>query len=1353
MILSWGILGSGLAAEDILFNRLGVQDGLSSNEITCILKDRKGFMWLGTTSGVNRFDGYEFKHYKYKESGLPFREEHVSELQETADGRIWITYNTNQLCVYEPGNDRFIPEKEILDSLRLENPPAKIFVDNDKQLYFATYTNEFCRYDQARGKIYSYPLNKEDGRVCDMSDVGDRLYVVHTSGVVEGIDKASGEPVYRDEYLTQYANAQLFYVFADSDGDLWFFLNPGYSRGLFRLNPKSKEWKHYTTETSVALSSIMVRDVAEDMNGNIWIATDHGGINILDKRLNRMRYIRNNPFNQTSLSQNSVICLYRDDTGIMWAGTYKNGINYYHESIFKFQTIRYPLELMRDIFNNDFNCIVEDKEGDLWIGTSGNGLLRYDRETGEYVRYRAGRESENAISGDVVISMAKDLDGKLWLGTYMEGLTGFDGKRFKHYRDIPGSKDGLSNNSVYSLYVDAKNRLWIGTLEGGLDCLDQSTGKWTYYRMGDKENAINSDIVYSLSGDEKGNIVVGTSLGVNWINPETGAVTSFNGTKDGRSVFEDQIINVVFCDSRQWVWIGSNHGLHIYDRLNDKMYRLNHSSGLPDNSIMSILEDKYHTVWVGTKNGLLNIVPNRDTDNNYTFDWNSYDENEGVQGRVFNVNSACGLETGELAFGGTNGLTFVDPARIRYNSYAPPAVITGLMVNNVPITAREAYDGHVILDKDITCTKQLKLNYTERNFSFTISSCCYFLPLKNKYAFKMEGFDSEWTTVSALERRITYTNLNPGTYTFKVKAMNNDRIWSKEITSLQITILPPFWATGWAIALYIIAGILLAYGVIRFIFRIQQKKLEEEQERATVRQQHEVDEMKLRFFTNVSHEFRTPLTLIMTPLEKLMKTEKDMESQQILKLIYRNADRLLKLVNQLLDFRKIDMQGDSLVLSTGDIVPFVRDVAYSFKELSEQKRIHFSFSSVFTSLPMKFDTDKVFKIVSNLLSNAFKFTPENGKVAVRLSTLTKDDSRWIRFTVSNTGSMISAEHIRNIFDRFYKIDMHHAGSGIGLALVKAFVELHGGTISVESDEKQGTVFTVDLPVRTCEVSSLEDSSATSVSEVSPLNNAVPVEEEELEKNYDSSKPSVLIIDDNADIRLYVHGLLHADYAVIEAADGSEGIRKAMKYVPDLIISDVMMPGIDGVECCRRLKSELQTCHIPVILLTACSLDEQRIQGYDGGADSYISKPFSSQLLLARVRNLIDSHRRLKQFFGDGQALAKEDVCDMDKEFVEKFKALIDEKMGDSGLNVEDLGKDMGLSRVQLYRKIKSLTNYSPNELLRIARLKKAASLLASSDMTVSEIGYEVGFSSPSYFAKCYKELFGESPTDLLKRKG
>ena len=588
---------------------------------------------------------------------------------------------------------------------------------------------------------------------------------------------------------------------------------------------------------------------------------------------------------------------------------------------------------------------------------------------------------------------------------------------------------------------------------------------------------------------------------------------------------------------------------------------------------------------------------------------------------------------------------------------------------------------------------------------------------------------------------------------------------------------------GSLVILLLVAGLLLVvYKSLRSKNRLnkelfqQKQQLEEqrdkleEQRDQLIQLSHQLEEAthaKLVFFTNISHDFRTPLTLVADPVEHLLADHTlSGDQHRMLMLIQRNVNILLRLVNQILDFRKYENGKMEYTPVQVDVLSSFEGWNESFLAAARKKHIHFSFDNMpDTDYHTLADMEKLERIYFNLLSNAFKFTPENGKITVRLSSLTKEDTRWIRFTVANTGSMISAEHIRSIFDRFYKIDMHHAGSGIGLALVKAFVELHKGTISVESDEKQGTVFTVDLPVQTCETILAEDSLKSSISAV-PLNPASPgspassnlnetlaVEEEELEKGYDSSKPSVLVIDDNADIRSYVRGLLHTDYTVIEAADGSEGIRKAMKYVPDLIISDVMMPGIDGIECCRRLKSELQTCHIPVILLTACSLDEQRIQGYDGGADSYISKPFSSQLLLARVRNLIDSHRRLKQFFGDGQTLAKEDVCDMDKDFVEKFKALIEAKMGDSNLNVEDLGKDMGLSRVQLYRKIKSLTNYSPNELLRIARLKKAASLLASSDMTVAEIGYEVGFSSPSYFTKCYREQFGESPTDLLKRKG
>ncbi|WP_421728589.1 hybrid sensor histidine kinase/response regulator transcription factor [Bacteroides salyersiae] len=578
---------------------------------------------------------------------------------------------------------------------------------------------------------------------------------------------------------------------------------------------------------------------------------------------------------------------------------------------------------------------------------------------------------------------------------------------------------------------------------------------------------------------------------------------------------------------------------------------------------------------------------------------------------------------------------------------------------------------------------------------------------------------------------------------------------------------------GSLFVLLLVAGLLLVvYKALRTKNRLNselsRQKAQLEEQRDTLSEQrdqlvqlsHQLEEAthaKLVFFTNISHDFRTPLTLVADPVEQLL-ADKTLSGDQhrLLLLVQRNVNILLRLVNQILDFRKYENGKMEYTPVPVDLLQCLENWNESFQAAARKKHIRFSFDHMpDTNYRTQADVERLERIYFNLLSNAFKFTPENGKVTVRLFALEKEGQPFFRFTVANTGSLISAEHIRSIFDRFYKIDMHHAGSGIGLALVKAFVEMHGGTIQVESDEKQGTMFTVDLP--SCCCTSSPDTSSMDMSSMGTSGHESPVEllegEEEEERNYDSSRMSVLVIDDNADIRSYIHGLLSAEYSVIEAANGSEGIRKAMKYVPDLIISDVMMPGIDGIECCRRLKSELQTCHIPVILLTACSLDEQRIQGYDGGADSYISKPFSSQLLLARIHNLIDSHQRLKQFFGDRQTLAKEDICDLDKDFVEKFKALIEEKMGDSELNVEDLGREMGLSRVQLYRKIKSLTNYAPNELLRMSRLKRAASLLASSGMTVAEIAYEVGFTSPSYFTKCYKEQFGESPTEFLKRKG
>jgi signal transduction histidine kinase/DNA-binding response OmpR family regulator len=532
----------------------------------------------------------------------------------------------------------------------------------------------------------------------------------------------------------------------------------------------------------------------------------------------------------------------------------------------------------------------------------------------------------------------------------------------------------------------------------------------------------------------------------------------------------------------------------------------------------------------------------------------------------------------------------------------------------------------------------------------------------------------------------------------------------------------------------------------------QQKELliqQKEQLEQLSRELEEATHAKLVFFTNVSHDFRTPLTLIADPINQLLADKSLGEHpHQLLELMKKNANILLRLVNQILDFRKVENGRMELHLEPFDLLSSFRGWNDSFRMALLKKHISFSFEATpDTDFRMMADSEKMERIYFNLLSNAVKYTPENGKIVVKLEAETTN----YRFSVFNSGSHISPKEVDAIFERFYQIDGHQAGTGIGLALVRAFVEMHGGQITAHSNEK-GATFTVLFPAQSVSLyHPTVVTLPTEEAEVSAtlIETDLPLDEEDTKT---TDRPTVLVIDDNADIRNYVKTLLAEEYHVLDAPEAATGIRLAMKYVPDVIVSDVMMPGMDGIECCRRLKTELQTCHIPVILLTACSLDEQRIQGYNGGADSYISKPFNSQLLLSRIRNLIDSRRQLRQFFGDNQTLAKENICDIDKDFVSRFKSLVEEKMRDPELNVEDLGKDMGLSRVQLYRKLKSLTNYAPNELLRQARLKKAISLLASSEMTVAEIAYEVGFSSPSYFTKCYKEQFGESPTDFLKRK-
>ena len=1351
------LLNDHLHAADILFNRLDVNSGLASNEVSCIYKDKKGFMWFGSSSGLNRFDGYEFRTFRHNVDDAPFSEEYITKITETEDGNLWITYQDSKISIYNPHRNTFIT---LDDASRLLGIPANIsevFQDKDFRLLYATGNNELFRYDFSTQESVRLPVDPEEGPICDIYQKEEAVYAIHSSGTIEKINRQD-KRVFKEKQLNIDCKAKRFMLFVDSDNEIWVYLDPESYDGLFRFDPSNGQWTHYTTSTPLPLSSSLIRGITEDNNHVIWIATDHGGLNLLDKKTETIRYLKNNPFDIRSISQNSVISLHKDDTGIIWAGTYKEGVNYYHPSIFKFGCIRYPIMEAEDAEINDCNCVLEDRDGNLWIGTNGNGLLHYNRTTRQYRKYQHNPKDPNSLSSNVVICLTNDAEGNLWVGTYVGGLDCFDGQRFRHYHPQPEKLGELSNNSIYSLYADESNQLWIGTLGGGLDCLDLKTGTWGHYQASDARNPLLSNYIYSLSKGKTNEIFIGTSLGVNILDTKTGTVSVFKGTNN-KQLFTDKAINTVYRDSRNLMWIGSNNGLSIYDASQNKLYHLDKTSGLPDNDIMSIQEDENAVLWLGSKNGLLQIIPQTDKDNTYHFNCTTYYESEGVQGRVFNRNSICRTTAGELIFGGTNGLTLFTPSLIKYNYNIPQIAITGFYIQNDQILPGKELNGKLILQEDISYSNELALQYDERSFSMTVSAFSYFLPEKNRFSFIMEGFDKKWTHIDAGNRTITYTNLSPGTYTFMLKAENNDGVWSKEPVKLLITILPPFWATNWAILCYIILGIFLAYGIIRFIIHLQKKKFAAEQERLLGNQLHEMDEMKLRFFTNVSHEFRTPLSLIITPIEKLMKSETNPETQKILKLIYQNATQLLQLVNQLLDFRKIDVQGIKLLLSSGDIVLFVRNITYSFKELSERKNIRFSYSTTFPSLMMKFDTDKVFKIVSNLLSNAFKFTPEGGEIAVTLSLQQGEEGKnSLLIQITDTGIGIEADKQDLIFNRFYQIPAEEGanpiiGTGIGLHLCREFVKLHNGTISVKSEPGKGSTFTVCLPVELPEIHEIISSPDAEGNKENEPEKPVLSAGETAENTLPDNRPVLLIVDDNPDFREFMKLSLKDTYHILTAADGEQAWNSILEGLPDMVVSDVMMPITDGIVLCKRIKQDIRTSHIPVILLTAKSAEESKLTGLEAGADDYIGKPFNMDMLILKIQHLIEIKNRMqKQFMQAAQSgiqLADIPISSLDEQLMRKAISYIEEQIANPELSVERLSREMGMSRVNFYKKTSSITGKTPVELIRTIRMKRAAQLLEKSQMRINEVAFEVGFNDIKLFRKYFKDEFGVLPSDFM----
>jgi len=1347
------VLGAGRLSgqsDQYRFSRIDINQGLSHNQVSAFLKDSRGFLWIGTVSGLNRYDGYTVRVLgtDLPDSALVGNTS-IDKLFEDPDGRIWI----NATSVYEPATETF--SQDIASIMQAYGLPAGTLSDikRDKtgRYWFVHARRGLFTYTPAadNGRRLRSIVLTDTSRVTALAETHDgAFWVMHSSGVLELLNAKDLAVINTNDFLGKNVGSPFDYrMIADADGDLWIYLSDQ-TRGVYHFERQHQTFTHIDGQSApLRLNTDIVRGVAVDNQGLIWVGTDHGGINIIDKKRRTVRYVRNNPEDSKSLSQNTITNLYKDDQGIIWVGTYKQGVCYYHEGIIRFPLYRHEPSNASGLSYDDVNRFVEDDAGNLWIGTNGGGLIYFDRGRHTFTPYVNVPGNNKSLSSNVIVSLVIDHTHTLWVGTYFGGLNAFDGRTFTRFRPDPKDPGSLSDDNVWELFEDSQKQLWVGTLRGGLDEYDRHTHSFRHYRSGDF-NSIRANYISVVTEDHENNIWVGTNAGIDVLVRKTGRIIHY-GHDDKRpgSLSNNNVLSI-FDDSRGFIWVGTPGGLNLFDRKTRTFRAFRITDGLPHNTVLTILEDKPRNLWMSTPNGLSHLTIGG-TDEAPSFAFKNYDESDGLPGKQFNENAAYRTRRGELVFGGGNGFTIFRPEQIGVNTVKPKVVLTDFQLFNRSLKAGEETNGDVVLSRSITVTDALQLHHNQNVFSIEFAALSYIHPEKNRYQYILEGFNDQWLTTDGKSRRVTFTNLDPGEYTFRVRASNNDGLWSDNEVALRISILPPFWKTRAAMFMYgifVLGALLLTR---RLIQQRERVKFAIEQERQEAQRMHELDMMKIQFLTNVSHEFRTPLTLILTPLEKLLKHTHDVAQQEQFQMIHRNAKRLLNLVNQLLDFRKLEVQEIRFNPSEGDIVSFIRDTVYSFSDLSEKKDIKLEFVTSLTTLETIFDQDKLEKILFNLLSNAFKFTPEHGSVRVTLNVVPiaadagSNTGTALEIAVADTGIGIPADKLERVFDRFFQNDvpksMVNPGTGIGLSIVREFVRAHGGTVTVTSVPDRGSTFTVLLPLR--------DLAAAATPEViTETVEPAPVAEP-LAENADK-RPVLLLVEDNEDFRFYLKDNLRQQYQVLEGRNGKEGLQQALQHLPDLIVSDVMMPEMNGIELCRRLREDQRVSHIPVILLTARTGEEQKVEGFDVGADDYITKPFSFEILQSRVKNLIHQREAFHRDFRRQIDVKASDVkiTSLDEKLIQNAIKLVEDNIADAEFSVEHLSRELGMSRVHLYKKLMALTGKAPLEFIRSIRLQRAAQLLEKSQLTVSEVAYQVGFNNPKYFARYFKEEFHMLPS-------
>ena len=1344
------------------FTKLDISDGLSNNQVNAVFKDSHGFMWFGTMSGLNRFDGYTFRVFKHDfNDSTSLSDDFIISIREGPGRKIWV--NTRDgWNIFNLASEKFdVHPGKYATTIGLPDASFTEFVNDGKGNFWFIYPGKgVYRYDEGTSKLVfyhkesnHYPLSSNNVSSLSVAKNGD-AWIVYRDGVMDKIDHSTGIVSFRSTAMKQpISGLDDFKIFIDHRNELWVYK----SNGVYVYSPASDKARFINKDSrELRLSPNVILAISEDNNGNIWIGTDHGGINLINRERTAIQYLVNNENEDKSLSQNSIYSIYKDNTGIMWLGTFKKGINYFHSSTVNFPLVKHNQYIKNSLPYDDINQFLEDDKGNLWLGTNGGGLVYFDRQQNTFKSYRHDPKDPASLSTDVIVSLCLDHANKLWIGTYFGGLDCFDGSVFTHYKNDPSDTNSLADNRVWKIMEDSRNRLWVGTLAEGLDLFDRENKRFIHYKT-NAVNSIHSTYISDMLEDRHGNIWIGTAYGIDVLENKTGTFTHYLHQEDDPASLSQNNVIDLFEDSRGYIWAGTRDGLNVFDPAKKRFTSFRKNNGLPDNIILNILEDNNRNLWISTSSGLVNGIVQENA-SGLKMQFIGYDESDGLQGKQFNEKAALRTSKGEMIFGGANGFNIFWPKRISLEKSVPHLVLTDMQIFNKSVRIGQKYSGQVILPQAVSGLKLIKLPYNQNVFTFEFANLSYFNASKIKYAYQLEGFHEEWLTTDAKNRNATFTNLNPGDYNFKVKIKNEDGSWSAPVSMATIRILPPFWLTPLAYLLYFL-GLLavLIFGRKKIIHRARQR-FALEQERQEAQRLHEFDMMKIRFFTNVSHEFRTPLSLIISPVDKMLGATRDPDARKQFMLIQRNARRLLNLVNQLLDFRKMEEKELKLNETPGQVVEFIREVCLSFSDLAHSRNIDYSFNEDPEKLYTLFDHEKLERILFNLLSNAFKFTPGGGKVSVKTEVLWRENDTsgmTLKIGISDSGIGIEKEKQEKIFERFFQNDipdsMVNQGSGIGLSITKEFVKLLKGSISVDSLPGKGSTFIVSLPIEPLlEDVPVLDHPEKEVQPEEPEEEVLPVNEKVLS----GTKKTILVIEDNDDFRFYIKSNLQEYFHIEEAENGKMGWNKTLSVHPDLVLCDISMPEMNGIDLCRKIRADKRTSFIPVIMLTALTGDEQVLRGLKVGANDYLTKPFNVEVLLSKVENILsqqDSFRKTYQ--KQVQVLSKEvEIESADEKFIQQALTIVEENISNPGFSVEEMSRKLFMSRVSMYKKLFSLTGKTPIEFIRTIRLQRAAQLLECSQMTISEIAYEVGFNNPKHFSKVFKNEFNTLPSAYILEK-